>query len=198
MPSATTSATGKGTKRGVRTHGHRLGLIFGVWWLAGMIVTGLVTRRCVVAADGECGVADLADRVIEVPEGFCDARGRGIIGQVRGGLQAQPDLVQLRAGRQGPGSLPGGRLPCPWRSTRTSCTRGSLRSGRRGPPGARAAGRGRTRPVGDADEGARAATRWPAAGGADQRARTRTGRVRPDGFRRAGGAMPQGPGGAVG
>jgi len=46
------------------------------------------------AAGGECGVADLAGRVIQVLERFCDALAGRAAGQIRGGLPAKPDVVQ--------------------------------------------------------------------------------------------------------
>src|ERR1019366_7897483 len=44
------------------------------------------------AAGGEYMVADLADRVVQVPESFCDAQFGHVAGQVDGSLQADADM----------------------------------------------------------------------------------------------------------
>jgi hypothetical protein len=47
-----------------------------------------------VIAGDECGVANLADDVVEIAEGGADALPDGVRGQVRGGLQAEPGAEQ--------------------------------------------------------------------------------------------------------
>jgi hypothetical protein len=51
------------------------------------------------AAGGECGVADLADCVVQALERFCDALAGRVVGQIRSGLQAEPDVVQASGDR---------------------------------------------------------------------------------------------------
>jgi hypothetical protein len=64
-----------------------------------VVAGGTLTQGVVVVADGECGVADLADGVVEVAEGFCDALPDQLRGQVDGCLQAEPDMEKAGDGR---------------------------------------------------------------------------------------------------
>jgi hypothetical protein len=66
-----------------------------------------------VIAGGECGVANLADDVVEIAEGSVDALPDGVRGQVHSGLQAEPGaeqagddrIEQLQAGLDSPGPV---------------------------------------------------------------------------------------------
>jgi hypothetical protein len=64
-----------------------------------VVAGGTSAQGVVVVADGECGVTDLADGVVEVAEGFCDALPDQLRGQVDGCLQAEPDMEE--AGNSG-------------------------------------------------------------------------------------------------
>jgi hypothetical protein len=50
--------------------------------------------RSLVAAGRERGIADLADGLVKLPEGRCDALPGRVAGQVDGRLQAEPDVEE--------------------------------------------------------------------------------------------------------